>query len=687
MKKSTAPATTTPAVAEVAAKPAPPPAIGRFEVLARASIHLPEWNPRKNVDQEAIRELAESIARNGFQGTLTVRETTPGQYELVAGQRRLLASEFAGLAEIPCIVATLTDEQAYDVALVENNQRVDLHPLEEAQAFEVKVKRFGRTAEQVAAQIGRSPVYVARRLQLLELCPAGREAFLDEQLSFASALYITRIADPKLQAAVVKDCCGNLASGATALHRDIVWRVNGRMLALAGAPFNTARVDLIPAAGACTSCPHNTGSQRGLFAEDDSPEARCTKPSCYDAKVDAEWMARATSAKERGIEVVSGAAAKKLIPAAYDKQPKGFVRLDEVCRQDTARQPRTYEQLLAGKGKVKAEVKPDLLVRNPHNGQILSLVREKGLKARLKAAGHDLEAAAQEREPTADRGVNAAERERVRQERERQELDRAIEKRRDALLLDRLATVASNRKADRTLWLVLCEMLAFCAVEYLGESDALQTRGIWAVEPSVRGKETEPSKRIVAIFDKLVRLKEPELRGLAFALALEHLGADLTGKGWRGELLMKRLLGWSELDLKELERQAKADATASLKPAKGTTKDRRSVAAGDVDDDDEPAGGDLIAGVCRICRCSEHDACGPTIAGREGDGCAWADATETLCTSCVDHQGETREQTWARIVKVQRLTVHRIVERWQVSLAEVDAVLYPAGSKSKAKKA
>ncbi|MCG3204443.1 MAG: Stage 0 sporulation protein J [Elusimicrobia bacterium] len=126
--------------------------------------------PRTEFDQEALAELAQSIRSHGLAQPLLVTESgTPGEYELVAGERRLRASKMAGLASVPCTIRSLTNRQRFEVALVENLQREDLNALEEATALDGLMKEYDLTQEDVANAIGKSRSTVANILRLLRL--------------------------------------------------------------------------------------------------------------------------------------------------------------------------------------------------------------------------------------------------------------------------------------------------------------------------------------------------------------------------------------------------------------------------------------------------------------------------------------------------------------------------------------
>lgn len=125
--------------------------------------------PRKDFDEKALSELAESIEQHGVLQPLVVRPLTNGNYQLVAGERRWRAARIAGLSEVPVIIKELTDEEVIEIAMIENLQREDLNPLEEALGYRYMMDELKITQEQAAEKVGKSRPAVANALRLLKL--------------------------------------------------------------------------------------------------------------------------------------------------------------------------------------------------------------------------------------------------------------------------------------------------------------------------------------------------------------------------------------------------------------------------------------------------------------------------------------------------------------------------------------
>ncbi len=139
--------------------------------------------PRKQFDPDALADLADSIRQHGVIQPLTVRKLQSGYYQIIAGERRWRAARMAGLSEVPCIVIEADDRKAMELAMIENLQREDLNPIEEAQGYQTLVSQYGLTQEEAAQQVGKSRSAVANALRLLNLAPAVRALVEEGKLS------------------------------------------------------------------------------------------------------------------------------------------------------------------------------------------------------------------------------------------------------------------------------------------------------------------------------------------------------------------------------------------------------------------------------------------------------------------------------------------------------------------------
>ena len=176
-----------PSAAEGTNETTPRAAGGGLRVLDIESIHPSTRQPRKQFDDAKLDELAETIRSQGIIQPLVVRSREKGGFELVAGERRWRAAQRAGLHQVPAVVREISDAQAFELALVENLQREDLNPIEEAEAFQLMVAEHGHTQESLALRVGKDRSTVANALRLLKLPPTVRAMVREGRLNMGHA--------------------------------------------------------------------------------------------------------------------------------------------------------------------------------------------------------------------------------------------------------------------------------------------------------------------------------------------------------------------------------------------------------------------------------------------------------------------------------------------------------------------
>ena len=166
------------------------PSVGvRRQVLGTELLHPGRFQPRHQFDEDSIAGLAESLKRHGVIQPILVREdaNNKGQYEIIAGERRWRAAQVAQLHEVPVIIETFDDNQALEVALIENLQREDLNPIDEALGFKRLLDEHGHTQEKLAAALGKSRSHIANMVRLLNLPDTVQDYLRDGQLSMGHA--------------------------------------------------------------------------------------------------------------------------------------------------------------------------------------------------------------------------------------------------------------------------------------------------------------------------------------------------------------------------------------------------------------------------------------------------------------------------------------------------------------------
>ncbi len=278
-------------------------------------------NPRRSMDAASLKELASSIKESGVMSPLLVRAASGkdiGIYEIICGHRRAKAAKIAGLDTVPCIVRKMEDAEAAEIALVENLQRVDLHPLDEAEGYQEIFAQAGAagktlTPADVALRVGKSESYVRLRLKLRSTVKAVQEALRGDKITLGHALELARF-DAGVQEKLLhwvlywqygledsskkrpRDEAQSLQQLRQHIHDEY-------LLDLAKAPFDTKDAQLVPAAGACVDCSKRTGNDKMLFADVKRGDT-CTDPRCFDGKIQALVQIEMQKMEERGWKCV-----------------------------------------------------------------------------------------------------------------------------------------------------------------------------------------------------------------------------------------------------------------------------------------------------------------------------------------------------------------------------------------------
>jgi ParB/RepB/Spo0J family partition protein len=453
----------------------------RIEFLPVAKVSESKSNPRKSFGD--MTELVESVRTKGVLVPVLCRPSTDG-WELVFGARRLRAAQSAGLAEIPAMVRDMTDREVLEVQVIENLQRADVHPLEEAEGFKALHEQYGVAVEELAAKTGKSVAFVRNRLKLCSLHPSAKEAFFSETINASVAQLLARMPE-QVQERATSELLNFPNGGEPVSHRRALDFIQSRyMLSLTEAPFDVTDATLHPDAGACSTCPKRTGNQRELFS-DVASEDICTDPDCFAQKKERVWQLRVERAKEAGQEVLAAKEAKKVFLYAGEVSPQsGFVKLEDVCEADP--KGRTWHKLL-GKNV------PTVTIARDGQGNVHELVALDDAAKALKTAGRSFKVP----KPPAARNPDD-----YRREQERQAKARALRAAVAREALDVIVAKVEKQQPGKGLWRFMVEtLLPF-------SSDAREHRF-----SGVADGELPKCVR---------RLNEGELRGFVFELAMEH---------------------------------------------------------------------------------------------------------------------------------------------------------------------
>jgi ParB family chromosome partitioning protein len=281
-------------------------------------------NPRRIFEENALKELAETIRTQGVLSPLLVRPLNERSFEIVFGARRYRAAQMAGVATIPVRIKNLTDAEVLEAQLIENLQRRDVHPMEEANGFRalLHLDEPKYSIDQIAAKTGKGAAYVAARLKLTELTPAVVEAFYREEIGVGHALLLAKLQPEQQEQALAACFKEDWSAGGQKAKRILLpvrnlqfWIESNVLLILKMAPFDKRDGELVPAAGSCVDCPKRTGHNKLLFSEMGKQDA-CTDPTCYQGKVDAH-VAKTIAAKPKLVQ----------ISTAYGQQQQGSATL------------------------------------------------------------------------------------------------------------------------------------------------------------------------------------------------------------------------------------------------------------------------------------------------------------------------------------------------------------------------
>lgn len=269
----------------------PPTPSGQWTVVAKGKLIPREDNPRHvNTKSKSFGELVESIRAAGIVTPLLGRPhpQMPGCVELLAGHRRRLAGEAAGLEEYPVVVREMDDRTALEMLVFENLDRENLTPLEEARGVDLLLKSNHEAAE-IASRMGKTVQWVARRRQLLQLTAAWKKWAEEREVSAAHLELVARLpkaAQEDLFEELTEDYDGEtdtlwMGAGTLANLRD---KIAAHLMELKGAPWDLDNAVLLPKAGACSACPKRSGCQPTLFGDTEDGGDRCLDQACWKEK-------------------------------------------------------------------------------------------------------------------------------------------------------------------------------------------------------------------------------------------------------------------------------------------------------------------------------------------------------------------------------------------------------------------
>lgn len=548
-------------ITAAAAKPLPAPKDQRVPVSV---IRESKLNARKEYSTADMADLTASVQEKGVLTALWLHDVGP-HMEIIAGSRRLRAAIGAKLEYVPArVYAGLNEDQLLELQIIENLQRRDLSPLEEATAIAALLKR-GHSAKEVGTRIGKDARYVHRVAVLADLPAPAREMVEADALPITSAIELMRIADPDRRNQAAQALVKSLKElqryrpEDTMSEHDAARTLRPYFLELKTAPFDTSDATL-SAAGACGPCPFRTGNQAALFGADGDQDV-CTKPSCFSDKTKAHQANIGGQAKALGFAVASGAQLEKVYPERYGRyEPaKGYVDLDDKPSYDARK---TYRQLIGGE-KGFAQVTPDAvtLVFHPTDGRPVHLVREPEVLRLAKAAGNEAvlkrskPSSSSSKSRSTSTSTSAAEKAAAAKRKE----EEAVQKITQARALDRvMKSIEAQGPRDADWRLVLGQMIAV--------SDNIGTvahrRGLLpeSTDPADYKAHGAAEKALLAL---VAKAPGRHLQALIIELTL----ADLDDYGISGSPRLRDVVKGYGLDMKKIEAEVRSERKAAAEKA------------------------------------------------------------------------------------------------------------------------
>lgn len=566
---------TTTGAADAIAADAPAPArVVTFDNIPLDLVVTSETNPRRTLDEAKLAELVESVRFAGVVQPILVRpiphqrladtafasdasqllldkwEHKPRKlprpvYEIIAGERRYRASILAGARTIPAMIRDMDDQHVLELQLVENLQRDDLHPLEEAEGYQRLIDATGIRKEDIGAKIGKSRSYVYQRLHLLHLGQEARQAFREGKLEATKAGLLASVGDPKLQLKALEEVTAEGYDGPRMSFRSFRWWLEQNvMLKLDSAPFDTMDATLNEAAGACGGCPKRTGADRDIFAAFDSPDL-CTDAKCYGGKASISLERVKQAAEAKGMKVIAGGEAKKLMPNTWTREIKGYTRLDEKVEGGG-----TVAKAL---GK---DAPPPTIFINPHTREQIKVVPSDVVGDLLKTKGVEA-ASVQRAQSTKDHEI----------EQRKARLDREIEQTWRAKAALQIVNQVRAGKVKglgaSTLRLVLEKWVDAMHDSYECAEQFEALLPLWGLPPCGENDDpTDPVKRHVQA------AKDEELGPMLFGLLLSaEVAYQPYNQGAKKAPIIAQLATDAGVDHDAIARTVRAEIKAAAKAA------------------------------------------------------------------------------------------------------------------------
>lgn len=551
-----------------------------IKMIPIGELHPSPTNPRKHFNEEKLKELSASIADEGVLEPILARpQPLEGTgFEIVAGERRWRASRMAGLSEVPCIVRKMSDDRVVDIQLIENLQREDLTPMDEAfgykEALELRDVNGNprHTISSLALKLGRPRSTISQRLLICNLPDVAAKAVETGMLPPRTAELIGRIPSEALRKKATQAILKPRFQDEPLSYRKAKEMIEEDLMAnLAAAPWKLDDAELLPEAGPCSTCPHRSANCPDLFEAKEAEKFPniCLDVECHGRKMDADFHRRAAQAEQAGAKVLSAAEAKRIFPYGSDHMDydSPYVELSSTPRHaDTEKDCKKSWKTLTKKQDV-----PIVLVRTP-SGKTLELVERKLAITAAIQNGHNI--FTKDIAKKAGVGKDAAKdlpedpsKVRAREEREKAQIETETKRRQMTAIIDRIIT----KGLSETFW----EAFGLMAIQFHMNADSarfmVQRLDIECPQNSW-GSELDHREGIRQWFEKQTGdLALPAVLEILLSGPCQFASLDRKDCAWNHitELFSEQVSGLrKEVETEHKEAKKAKGAKAKKKPAK-----------------------------------------------------------------------------------------------------------------------
>jgi len=447
-------------------------------------------NPRGKITNQSVSDLVASIRQHGIVQPLLLRPVKGGRFEIVAGHRRFRAGELAEIEDAPALIREYTDTQVAEIQLVENLQRVDLDPLEEAAGYAALHNRHGYDVAKIASSIGKSTGYIYQKMKLLALCAEARTMLGSGYIDEAVAVMVARLPHKTLQIQAAKEVGGQEPDERMSWRDAKHYIETNFNMKLDGAPFDTKSETLLPKAGSCVACPKRVGNFPDFDEKTMKPNI-CTDTACFKAKKDAAWTATKSRAEKMGQKILGASEIKKIWPheGAEHLYSDAYVEVGKAWDQDPKRRPL--------KDLVKDQEIELFVAQRPSDGKTFTVARRKDAQKALRAAGHEFASAKAQKDAA----------------RPKVDIAQTVRARSLVVLISRVGERVAGREATPAL----LKMMARLVVQSMWHETVKKV----ALRHDIRPEKGDGFHEV--LLDEIERVNAPEAFGLAAEVLFTRL--------------------------------------------------------------------------------------------------------------------------------------------------------------------